>query len=225
MNVDINAEIRRDYFRAKLLQYTRKAFKILPKLENPVVLDIGCGTGVVTMELARLTGGRVVGIDIDQLALDKLDQKIEQAKLFKQIKTVNCSMQDIQFKDNSFDIIWCEGAVFVIGFENGLKEWRRLMRPMGFMVWHARIIDIEKRTDLIQASGYALLDKFIVSKESWWDEYYGPLQSMIEGLRHKYQNDAGILAQLGNEQKEVEEFKNNPEYHGSVFYVMQKTKD
>lgn len=225
MSVDITAEIRRDYFRAKLLQYTRKAFKILPHLENPVVLDIGCGTGVVTMELARLTGGRVVGIDIDQLALDKLNQKIEQAKLSKQIKTVNCSMQDIQFKDNGFDIVWCEGAVFVIGFENGLKEWRRLIRPMGFMVWHARIIDLEKRTALIQASGYTLLDKFIVSKESWWDEYYGPLQSMIEGLRHKYQNDAGILAQLENEQKEVEEFKNNPEYHGSVFYIMQKTKD
>ncbi len=225
MSVDIASEIRRDYFRAKLLQYTRKAFKMLPQLENPILLDIGCGTGVVTMELARLSGGRVVGIDIDQTALDKLDQKIEQAGLFRQIKTVNCSMKEIEFKDNSFDIVWCEGAVYVIGFENGLKDWRRLMRPLGFLVLHARIVEVEKRVDLIPLRGYTLLDKFIVTKESWWDEYYGPLQNMIEGLRHKYQNDANALAQLEKEQKEVDEFKNNPENHGSVFYLMQKTKD
>jgi ubiquinone/menaquinone biosynthesis C-methylase UbiE len=225
MSFDIQSEIRRDYFRAKLLQYTRKAFKILPPLENPLVLDIGCGTGVVTMELARLSGGRVVGIDIDQTALDKLDQKIEQAGLTAQIKTVNCSMKEIQFKDNSFDIVWCEGAIFVIGFEKGLEEWRRLIRPLGFLVVHAKIVDVEKRVDLIPMSGYTLLDRFVVSKETWWDEHYGPLQSMIEGLRHKYQNDQNVLALLAKEQSEVDEFKNNPENHGSVFYLMRKTKD
>jgi ubiquinone/menaquinone biosynthesis C-methylase UbiE len=97
MKFDVSAEVRRDYFRSKLLQYTRKAFKMLPEIEDPVILDIGCGTGVTTLELARLSGGRVVGIDIDQAALDNLNQKIEQAKLGSRIKTVNGSMMDMQF--------------------------------------------------------------------------------------------------------------------------------
>jgi len=221
---DISSEVRRDYFRSKLLRYTRKAFKALPEMENPIILDIGCGTGVVTLELARLSGGRVVGIDTDQVALDKLNEKIEQAGLTTRMKTINCTMKDMRFNDGSFDVVWCEGAIFLIGFEEGLREWRRLIRPHGFLVIHARIIDIEKRIDSIPACGYRLIEKFDVSKEAWWDDYYGPMENLIEGLRHRYQNDPGALVLLNKVQDEVNEFKKKPEYQGSVFYVMQKTE-
>jgi ubiquinone/menaquinone biosynthesis C-methylase UbiE len=222
MTFDISKEVRRDYFRSKLLQYTRKAFKMLPEIKDPVILDIGCGTGVVTLELARLSGGRVVGVDIDEKALDSLNQKIEQAGLANRIKTVNSSMTDMQFRDNSFDILWCEGTIFVIGFDEGLKAWRRFIRPKGFLAVHARMVDVEKRVDAIPIHGYSLLNKFTVSKEAWWDDYYGPMENLVEGLRHRYQNYPDALALLGKVQKEVDVFKSNPEYHGSVFYVMQK---
>jgi ubiquinone/menaquinone biosynthesis C-methylase UbiE len=221
---DVSSEVRRDYFRSKLLRYTRKAFKMLPEMENPIILDVGCGTGVVTLELARLSGGRVVGIDTDQVALDRLGQKIEQAGLATRMKTINCSMRDMRFNDNSFDVVWCEGAIFVIGFEEGLRQWRRLIRSYGFLAVHARIVDIEKRVGLIPECGYRLIEKFDVSKESWWDDYYGPMENLVEGLRHRYQNDTGALALLDKVQDEISEFKIKPEYQGSVFYVMQKTE-
>ena len=224
MKFDISAEVRRDYFRSKLLQYTRRAFKMLPEIQNPVILDNGCGTGVATLELARLSGGRVVGVDIDQMALDSLNQKVEQAGLTTRIKTVNCSMKDMLFKDNSFEILWCEGAIYVIGFEEGLRTWRRFLRHRGFFVAHARIVDIEKRVDSIPTCGYDLLHKFTVSKDAWWDDYYGPMENLVEGLRHRYQNYPDALALLDKVQKEVDEFKSNPEHHSSVFYVMQKTE-
>jgi ubiquinone/menaquinone biosynthesis C-methylase UbiE len=131
-------------------------------------------------------------------------------------------MKDMQFKDNSFDILWCEGAIFLIGFEEGLRAWRRLIRPRGFLVVHARMVDVEKRIDSIPTCGYDLLHKFTVSKDAWWDDYYGPMENLVEGLRHRYQNYPDALALLNKVQKEVDEFKSNPEYHGSVFYVMQK---
>lgn len=43
--------------------YTRRAFEMLPKLDKPRILDIGCGPGGPTMELARLSGGSVIGLD------------------------------------------------------------------------------------------------------------------------------------------------------------------
>jgi ubiquinone/menaquinone biosynthesis C-methylase UbiE len=222
MKFDVSAEVRRDYFRSKLLQYTRKAFKMLPEIRDPVILDIGCGTGVATLELARLSAGRVVGVDVDQVALDSLNQKIEHAGLTSRVKTVNGSMMDMQFRDNSFDIIWCEGAIYVVGFEEGLRAWRRFLRHKGFLVVHARIVDVEKRIDSVSSCGYDLLNTFRVSKESWWDDYYGPMENLIEGLRHRYQNYPDALALLTKVQKEVDEFKSNPQHHGSVFYVMQR---
>ena len=32
------------------------------------------------------------------------------------------------------DLIWCEGAIYNIGFERGLNEWRRFIKPGGYLV-------------------------------------------------------------------------------------------
>ena len=60
------------------LDFTRKAFGMLPKLDRPHILDIGCGQGRATLELARLSGGQVVGLDIDRTALAVLSRRIEE---------------------------------------------------------------------------------------------------------------------------------------------------
>ena len=75
------SEIDVDSFRQKFIMYTRKAFQMLPALETPRILDIGCGSGLPTLELAKLSNGEVIGIDIDQAQLDKLNRKIEEEGL------------------------------------------------------------------------------------------------------------------------------------------------
>ncbi len=223
MSTDETSLIDRDRLRANLLPFTRKAFGILPRLDGPNILDIGCGTGVVTLELARLSRGRVVGVDIDQTALDKLKQSIERANLGNRVSAVKCSMCGMQFAAHSFDIIWSEGSIFVIGFEQGLMQWHRFIRPDGFLVIHARLIDIKERVRKIGECGYCLLENFMVPKDAWWDEYYGPLERRIGGLHHGCKENASVLSVVKKVQREIDEFKTNPEYQGSVFYVCQKT--
>lgn len=222
MKSDVRIEIGRDRLRSRLLKYTRKAYRMLHKLVDPTILDIGCGTGVVTMELARLSNGRVIGVDMDRVAIEKLRRKVERAGMRDRVKAVDCSMYDIEFADGVFDVIWTEGAIHVIGFGEGLRKWRSLIKPDGFFVIHDKIAGMQENERSISACGYTLIDRFIVPKEAWWDDYYRPLENMIEGLRPKYQNDAAALAFLDKEQAEVEDFKNNPAHHGSVFYVTQK---
>ena len=111
-------QLGKDKIRKRLLKYTRKAFRMLPQMDRPRILDIGCGSGIPTLELARLSHGEVMGIDIDQPALDEFNRKIKKAGLTDQIKAVNCSMFDIDFPDESFDIVWSEGSIYAIGFES-----------------------------------------------------------------------------------------------------------
>jgi len=115
---EVHFPMKKDLVRKRLLKYTRKAFRVLTQMDKPRILDIGCGSGAPILELAWLSQGEVIGIDIDQPALDQFTRKIKEAELSKQVKAVNCSMFDMDFPDKSFDIIWSEGSIYVIGFKS-----------------------------------------------------------------------------------------------------------
>ncbi len=225
-------------------QYTRKAFYMLPEMDKPRILDIGCGPGGQTMELARLTKGEVIGIDIHQPYLDRLIAKIKEAGLSDRVHAVNCSMFDMNFQNESFDIIWAEGSIYIMGFKRGLTEWRHLIKPKGFLVVHEmtwlrpdppqeiyeywkefypEIKTVAENMELILNCGYTLLGEFTLPEDAWWVEYYSPLEERINNLRVKYIDDLEALAVLDNEQREIEMYKKYYQWYGSVFFVMQKS--
>ena len=126
----------RDDIRANLLEFTRNAFKMLPPLENPSILDIGCGTGVQSIELARLCNGHITAVDIDMPSLVLLQRKIKAQGLSDRFSIMKAAMNELQYLRKTFDIIWSEGAIYAIGFENGIRDWKKLLNKGGFLVVH-----------------------------------------------------------------------------------------
>jgi ubiquinone/menaquinone biosynthesis C-methylase UbiE len=222
MTGDEQFQVRKDRIRERLLKYTRKAFRVLPRMDRPRILDIGCGSGIPTLELARLSQGEVIGIDIDQPALDKFTGKIKEAGLTGRVQAVNCSIFDMDFADESFDIIWSEGSIYAIGFERGLREWRRFLKSGGFMVVHDEQGDVREKLEQISNCGYELLDYFMLSKETWWTEYFAPLENLVNETRTRYINDPKTLEELHQAEGELDMFKKDPERNSSVYFVMKK---
>ncbi len=245
MTCDISLEIHQNLPREGpgRNRYTRRAYHMLPALEKPLILDVGCGSGGPTMELARLSKGQIIGLDIYQPFIDKLTRKIEKAGLSDRVKAVNCSLFEMEFPDESFDIIWSEGSIFIIGFEKGLKEWRRFLKSKGFLVVHDMtwlrpdppqeisnywkehypgIRTVEENLKLIPGCGYDLIGHFTLPEDAWWIEYYGPLEKRIRGLRMKYIDDSKALGMLEKEQREIDMFKKYRKWYGSAFFIMQK---
>ena len=219
---DVYTDIDRDSFRKRLLKYTRKAFKLLPRLDKPRILDVGCGSGVPTIELAILSRGKIVGIDIDQSLLDELERKIEREGLSNRVESRKCSILRLDFPDESFDIIWVEGAIRAIGFEEGLKKWKRLLKPNGFVVIHEENRTMENKLEKIPNLGYRLKGHFLLPEDAHWTEYYKPLENRIKGLWEKYKNNSKALSILGKVQDEIAMVKGNPKGHRTSFYIMQK---
>ena len=221
-----NAEERfikkKELIRRKLAKYSRKAFKIIPDIDKPRILDIGCGSGVSTLEIARLTNGEIIGLDIDQNALNRLNNKIKKTGFSKQVKTLHCSLIDMEFPDESFDIVWSEGSIFVIGFEKGLREWKRFIKPGGFMVIHDEMGNVKQKLEQIAKSGYELLGYFTLDTDVWRDEYFTPIEKLVNDTREKHTDDHEIFGVLNQAQSEVEFFKNYPERNRSVCFVMKK---
>jgi len=225
MSKDLLSEIDKDRFRERLNKYTRRAYQMLPKIENPYILDIGCGSGVPTIELAKLSDGEIIGIDIKQSLLDKLDRKIEEEGFSGRVKTMKCSLFEIDFPDESFDIIWAEGSTWIIGFEKGLKEWRRLLKPNGFLVVHDEIKTVSNKLKKIPSCGYKLINHFLLPEDAHWTEYYRPLEIRIKELYMKYENNSDALKTLEKYQNEIDMVKRNPKEHSSAFFVMQKSQN
>ena len=215
-------KIDRDKYRANLTRYTRRALQALPELNHPKILDIGCGSGVPSLELARFTNGKIIGVDHDAVALKKFKDKAIEAGYGNRIETMHISMEGMPFKDETFDIVWSEGSIAFIGFEKGLDEWKRLVKPGGFIVIHDELGNIDKKKQQIREAGYFLLDHFILNENIWWDEYYEHLR---KELGEHYEDGALTLEGEALEIfKEIEMYHKEPERNRSVYFVLQKPK-
>jgi len=224
-------------------KYTQQAFEMIPPIKQPTILDIGCGPGLQTIKLAKMTDGTIYAIDIFDQFLDQLKQSIKKEKLEDRIKPLNQSMEEIQFPENHFDIIWAEGSIFIIGFEQGIKEWKKYIKPNGYLAVHEMtwlkdnppkeiweywqrvypaITTIENSLEIIKKCGYKIIGHFPLPEDAWWDLYYTPLEERLKKLEIKYKDNQEGMDLINAGYEEIELFRKYNQWYGSVFYVMQK---
>jgi len=202
----------RDSVRTNLLEFTRTAFKMLPPIENPSILDIGCGTGIQSIELAKLSDGHITAIDIDVPALVLLQRRIKEQGLSHRFSIMKVSMLDLHSLGKTYDIIWAEGSIYTVGFEKGIRDWKQLLTKEGFLVVHDENDRIETKVQIIKKHGYKIIGQFEVPHEEWEERYYKPLVSI---LMNKNLPDSEVI----KFRKEIDTFKRNK--MGSVFFILQ----
>lgn len=198
-------KVEKDYLRENMNKYIQKAFEILPKIDNPHVLDIGCGTGVPTIKLAEISKGCITGLDNDENALEILHGKIRTLGFDNHVKVINESIFTMDFPAESFDIIWTEGSIFVMGFGDSIKKWNHFLKPEGFIVIHDDNKDKNKKLELLKKYGYRLISEFELSNKVWWEDYYAPLQKLIKEFKNKYPDDLELNKELDKDQREIDQ--------------------
>jgi len=72
--------------------------------EAGLTLDVGCGSGIVTRDIARLTKGKIIGIDGSN-DLIKVARSI--LKDYKNVELCVGGAERLPFNDNTFDIVTC----------------------------------------------------------------------------------------------------------------------
>jgi ubiquinone/menaquinone biosynthesis C-methylase UbiE len=85
---------------------TQKMFSFLPGLpEIPEILDIGCGSGMQTIDLARLCStARITVVDIYPAFLEEVNKRTIAAGFSDRIRTIRASMDDLPCDPESFDL-------------------------------------------------------------------------------------------------------------------------
>ncbi|MBY8986454.1 MAG: class I SAM-dependent methyltransferase [Candidatus Lokiarchaeota archaeon] len=221
MSEEILRELNAEGLRSVFLKYTREAYESIPKMDKPSILDIGCGTGMPTLELARLSNGEITGIDVDQGVLDNLNLKIKQQGLSGRIKVYNRSVYNTQFEDEIFDIIWEEGVIHLLDLKKALKECNRVLKLNGFIVTGEATNWANRKLKHFPRFGFKLTKQIPWEKECWWMEYYKPLEEKINILRKKYDN-LDKIEEVKRHVMEIEMVKKDPTEFDCVTYILQK---
>jgi SAM-dependent methyltransferase len=220
---------------------TQTAFSKLSDLpETPRILDIGCGPGQQTLDLAKLSRGTIVAIDNHLPYIDALARRAKQAGLSDRIDARVGDMSALDFGTERFDLIWAEGAIYSIGFETGLRQWKRWLNRPGWIAvteitwltqnpplevrefWeqdYPAMQTIEENLKTIERAGYEAIAHFTLPESAWLDDYYTPLERRVSALRQKYADRPEALAIIESEQWEIDLYRQYSDAYGYVFYL------
>lgn len=207
------------------------------------IADIGCGTGAQTMSLAKALKGDIIAVDLFEEFLERLKENSKKENTSAHIRTLSASMDKLPFEKEEFDIIWSEGAVYNIGFKNGINYWKDFLKPGGILavselswITNSRPKDLEDfwngeysemdtiagKIRVLEEAGYKVLGHFILPDDCWLDYYYNPLLEGHKEFMERFGNDETARAIVERDIQEVNFYKKYKDYYSYGFYIAQK---
>lgn len=225
-------------------EITLKALSFIDNLTNESrIADIGCGTGGQTKVLAQHAPGHITGIDLFPAFIDLFRRNAEEVNLQDKMKGIVGSMDNLPFEDEELDLIWSEGAIYNIGFERGLKEWRKFLKKGGFLAvsevswftahrpdeitefWqdaYPEINTIPTKVLQMQKSGYVPVATFILPENCWTEHFYDPQIPVQEIFLSENTGNKAAEDFIASQRHETQLYNRYKEYYGYVFYIGKK---
>ncbi len=226
-------------------QLTKKAIELTGLLDqkNLEIADIGCGTGGQTLSLARFLDGKITAVDLFPDFLDMLSVQAVERGLNNRITPMEASMENLPFGDKVFDLIWSEGAIYIMGFENGIAQWLRHLKPGGILAvsditwitdsrpaeleqfWERecpQIDTVSAKLDILLSHGYEILSHFILPEDCWIDQYYLPLQDSYQSFLERQGHSQEAMDIIASDKTEFEMYMKYKQYYSYAFYIARK---
>ncbi|MCB0392149.1 MAG: class I SAM-dependent methyltransferase [Bdellovibrionales bacterium] len=219
----------------------------LAKLEETEPLniaDIGCGTGSSTIALAKKFNCSIQAIDFLPEFINELKVRATQEGVLNKITPIVGNMEELPLESESLDVLWAEGAIYNIGFEKGISEWRKYLKPGGKLVvseltwltekrpekitthWEKEYPEVStasKKIAQLEKHNYKLLGYFPLNENCWMKNYYEPLQARFESFLEENSDKSTAAKELVKEnQLEVELYKTYKEFFSYGVYISEK---
>jgi ubiquinone/menaquinone biosynthesis C-methylase UbiE len=225
-------------------EITIKALSFIDNLsEESRIVDIGCGTGGQTMVLAQHTLGNVRGFDLFPTFINQLNSNANKLNLQERVKGIVGSMDNLPLQQEEIDLFWSEGAIYNIGFERGLNEWRKFIKTGGYIAvseaswftderpteiadfWmdaYPEIDTIPNKVKQMQKAGYIPIATFILPEECWTENFYAPQVQVQEVFLKKHAGNKAAEDFIANQRHEKQLYYKHKAFYGYVFYIGKK---
>ncbi len=105
--------------------------------KNQLILDAGCGQGIVSAYLVRKYGCKIIGITIVPFEVEKANKLAKKLGLEEKVEYHLMDYSNTTFEDNQFDAIYTmESFVHTPNINRTLREFFRILKPDGRLVMH-----------------------------------------------------------------------------------------
>ncbi len=193
--------------------------------------------------LAKLLDAHITAVDFLPDFLEILSSNARRQGVSNKITTLNCCMDSLPFAPQEFDVIWSEGAIYNMGFENGITQWKRFLKPGGMLVvseltwlsstrpsdihsyWEKEYPEIDtasSKIDILERHGYCPMGYFVLPKHCWTENYYKPMQGRFADFLQKHDHSKEAHAVVSAEEKEIALYEKYHTYYGYSFYISKK---
>ena len=116
------------------LEATEKLLKLCQVGEGSYILDVGCGAGQSSCYIARKYGCRVVGVDINEMMVERSKERAEREGLEDIVEFRVADAQDLPFDDDVFDAVITESVTaFPEDKQRAVREYARVTKPGGYV--------------------------------------------------------------------------------------------
>ncbi|MBN2683076.1 MAG: class I SAM-dependent methyltransferase [Bacteroidales bacterium] len=211
--------------------------------KNSLIADIGCGTGGQTMVLAQNTEGFITAVDLFPDFIEIFNQNASKLRLNDRVKGLVGSMDNLAFEIGTLDLIWSEGAIYNIGFEKGLNEWRKFLKTNGYIAvtevswltenrpkeiedfWieaYPEIDLVSKKISQMEKAGYSPTASFVLPEQCWTKNFYEPQVELQKEFLNKHSGNKTAEELVANQQHEAIMYRKYKEFYGYVFYIGKK---
>ena len=196
------------------------------------------------MTLAQNAPGQVTGLDLFPDFISIFNRNVHALDLSDRVKGIVGSMvEPLPFGKESLDLIWSEGAIYNIGFERGLNEWKQYLKTGGFIAvsesswftaerpaeihdfWMAHYPEIDtipNKVAQMQHAGYVPVATFILPEHCWTEHFFAPCRKMQEAFLSKHAGNRTVKELIANQRHEMELYQTYKEFYGYVFYIGKK---
>lgn len=223
---------------------TLQALSLLPPLPaEATVADLGCGTGTQTLCLAQHTMANITGLDLFPQFIDLLNQRSRESGLSLRLKGIVGDMGNLPFEQESLDLIWSEGAIYNIGFKQGIQLWKPFLKPGGWLAvseatwftehrpqeieqfWrdaYPEIDTVEQKLKQLEEAGYRHISSFTLPDNCWTTHFYQPQQEAQRFFLERYPDSPTAEMLVANQRHEAELYGKYNAYYGYTFFVAQR---
>ena len=112
------------------------------------ILDIGTGTGVISLMLAQKSSANILAVEIDKQSTEQAKLNVSQSNYFSQIQVENVSIQDLaQKSEKKFDLIVTNPPYFIDSYKS-IESNRTIARHSDLLPFEELIDSVIKLLDV-----------------------------------------------------------------------------